>query len=1214
MSGSKPSALELLLTKTLSEQTSPEEQIQPADFPTALNELVSYCQKQLPTNINLDFMPVCFDISKDEENLIIGGQHGNLALYNVPTGLKTKDEEVCEGHSVVSVLFTLGERQVVMCSSKSELFFLESHSLKVLGKLDLAYAPRCLGEDSSIILNVVMKLGANEDRLYFCRYGFEVSIIELSNTKGFYSKPIPESSLKSSSRVLCLDLSDDGTLLAIGCESGVVGLIHTDSSTMLQRTQEYETRPLILTFGIKRKYLAGGFDDNSVRVWNLDSSLTLKYEFNKHTDLISGITFVNDNRYLVTASYDNNVSIWDMKVESQPYSLNLHDNKVICFKSSRDGKKVYFSQSRNSVMVWEIPQLHKNARYRKHTHSVNKLIFLPNCFELLSIGSDGLAVLWDFRNDLMQEVVALDGNLTNAGIPNDGEYVMITSSKPCIYRWDFKTGVIDEFEFNTTALAIEFSKDNYTIAVSDSLNRVIVYDADVMERKFILKSHRAPVTALAFVQEDKFLISASMDTEITKWAMETGERVGVFKGHMNSISSMIVSPDDLVISASDEAIIVWNLDGVMMYRMEISDTDAGRIVGLYISSDSRYLIALQENRVNYWQMDNLSIMFQTDTMEPGHFISVSRDERFVAVAEGSTIFVEENPLTSLSIRIVGKNVGSRHKYMNFIIESQEKDSRAVYSPEFNNWVAVPYLIGVSHILSFSNRIENLNEALITDSSKAGYFSTVNWENPLSLAVDLEYKNIIDVCLKFMKGGLARGNIRSFACIERCLTALNKIEYPDISKVYDLILFQSEGVHLPAFCLHETELPVLHPAEHLTVIPEEIVAKDYFSSTGRPVVFHQSLCLLDLELGTASSLDFLQSLLDYGDDKVYNTRIVKEFLTCKWNQITPVVNTQGCLYIVYMFFLSIYTVNFIEDRSFFGLVLLMHLILFSIEVLQLSTDWRNYFFDVWNVIDVARTWSFFYYTFNFYTTEEGCGRDCLLAVIVCSWLRGISYFRMFTGTRYMVRLLGMVILDMRVFFTILAYSTVGFSFIFYLRNPEPGFFIYLMTSYRLDLGDFSTDFTVVFDWVVFFLATMMNPMIMLNLLISILSDTAARVSADNYTANLRELTKMIIEIEKVMFWKKNIAVKHYLHICNFIEDDEIPDKILEKCKFIKGKMDKMHKRLSTVNSQIESVNMSQIEGSVKYLLQEQEKIKQEMNANFEANNNLLAKIGERIGLN
>ena len=46
--------------------------------------------------------------------------------------------------------------------------------------------------------------------------------------------------------------------------------------------------------------------------------------------------------------------------------------------------------------------------------------------------------------------------------------------------------------------------------------------------------------------------------------------------------------------------------------------------------------------------------------------------------------------------------------------------------------------------------------------------------------------------------------------------------------------------------------------------------------------------------------------------------------------------------------------------------------------------------------------------------------------------------------------------------------------------------------------------------------MINSMIMLNLLISILSDTAANVSVDNYVANLQELTRMIIEVERIMF--------------------------------------------------------------------------------------------------
>lgn len=1203
------SGLEYLLAKTLSNRSSTEKS-QPSDFQSALPELISYCEKQLPSILDIDFMPVCFDISKDEETLLIGGQHGNLAIYHIPSKFKPKDEEICGEYAVISVLFTLNEKQIAMSSSKAEIFFLDYPNLRVLGRLDIGYTPVPLTIESNVIMNVVMKLGSNEELLYFCKFDELIEIVKLSTERGFYHKKIDVSAVKTEAKVLCLDVSHDGTVVVAGCEDRRVKLIHGDTKTILQSSESYNSKPIIIAFGVRKKLIAAGFDDNTIRVWNIDSHLSLKYEFTKHSDIISGIAFVNDNRYLITSSYDSSVIIWDMKVESLPYTINLYNSKVLSLKPSQDNNKIYFCQSRNSVLKYEIPTLHKNARYRKHSKPVNKLLFLPNSFELLSLGSDSHAILWDFRNDLMQDSIILEGELKNAAVPSTGEFVMIISSKPCIYRWDFKTGCIDEYELNSIGLDIKYSSDNYTLAVSDSLSRVIVYDADVMERKFILKSHRAPVSSLAFIENNSFLLSASMDSEIGKWDLTTGERIMSFKGHLNSITAMITNSKNQVISASDESIRIWNFNGVLLYTIESLEKESGKFFGLYCSDDCSYLITLQESRLSYWQIDNLSIMFQTDTVYPGNYIAVSNDERFIATAEGKTVFIEENPMHATQTRIVGKTFGSKHKYMKYLIDCQVKDSVSRHKLEYNHWVVVPYLIGISHILAFTNRIDDLNEALNDTQNKAGYFSTVNNENPLTIGIDLEFKNIIDVCLKYMKGELSRNNIRAFASIEKCLTKLNCIEYPDIAKVYDLIFIKAEDSHLPQFCLHEADMPALYTSDHLIIIPEQVVPKEFFSSTGRPVVFHHSLCLLDIELGTNSSLEFLQSLLN-GDPNVYNSRIIKEFLNCKWEKITLAVNIQGCLYIIYMCLLSLYTVNFIEDFSFFSFVILSHLSLFSIEILQLATDYKNYFFDVWNVIDLFRTWSFFFYMFNFMIYGQ-YSYDYLLAVIIFSWLRGISYFRMFDGTRYMVRLLGMVILDMRVFFMILTYSTVGFAFIFYLRNPQTDFFIYLMTSYRLDLGDFNTDYTAVFDWVVFFFATMINPMIMLNLLISILSDTAANVSADNYVANLQELTRMIIEVEKVMFWKKDKTIKHFLHLCNFIEDDPQTDKIMEKCKFIKTKMDSMQKKLDVVNEQMRSINTGQVDTCIKYIIEEQEELKEVVKVRFRKNNRLLAKIGDRIG--
>ena len=76
------SGLKYLLSKSPTNQT--EESIPECslNFQAALNKFVGFCEKRLPQIFSIDFMPMCFDISKDNETLIIGGHYGNIASYS----------------------------------------------------------------------------------------------------------------------------------------------------------------------------------------------------------------------------------------------------------------------------------------------------------------------------------------------------------------------------------------------------------------------------------------------------------------------------------------------------------------------------------------------------------------------------------------------------------------------------------------------------------------------------------------------------------------------------------------------------------------------------------------------------------------------------------------------------------------------------------------------------------------------------------------------------------------------------------------------------------------------------------------------------------------------------------------------------------------------------------------------------------------------------
>lgn len=82
-----------------------------------------------------------------------------------------------------------------------------------------------------------------------------------------------------------------------------------------------------------------------------------------------------------------------------------------------------------------------------------------------------------------------------------------------------------------------------------------------------------------------------------------------------------------------------------------------------------------------------------------------------------------------------------------------------------------------------------------------------------------------------------------------------------------------------------------------------------------------------------------------------------------------------------------------------------------------------------------------------------------------------------------------------------------------RFVEKGFFGSFFYVYNMCLGDFSTEFggvQVSLVWFMFFLCTMFNMIIMLNLLISIISESYEKISANLKAAAYQEKTGMISE--------------------------------------------------------------------------------------------------------
>ena len=147
---------------------------------------------------------------------------------------------------------------------------------------------------------------------------------------------------------------------------------------------------------------------------------------------------------------------------------------------------------------------------------------------------------------------------------------------------------------------------------------------------------------------------------------------------------------------------------------------------------------------------------------------------------------------------------------------------------------------------------------------------------------------------------------------------------------------------------------------------------------------------------------------------------------------------------------------------------------------------------------------------FYTVEF---KDLIISINAIStfgtWILLLSFFRLFRGTGYLITLILEVIQDMRFFVAVITVTLLAFTSTFFILSTTSetdesidliglSYLNSASSTYQLLLGQFDTSSfnakQLPLTWAFFILATLFLIIVMLNLLISIISDTFARVSS------------------------------------------------------------------------------------------------------------------------
>jgi hypothetical protein len=714
-------------------------------------------------------------------------------------------------------------------------------------------------------------------------------------------------------------------------------------------------------------------------------------------------------------------------------------------------------------------------------------------------------------------------------------------------------------------------------------NKVALWEYPSFTQKLVLRGHRAGITALAMTVDETLVISGDSESKIRVWSIVNKSTLAVLTDHKEAVTHIILDKNRMMITADASGVIfIWDLKS---YEIETTfSLDAG-VTGLYLTRSDRELIACNsEGTFFFWDLTTRQLTASFSVGSPVSSFCLDFSEFTIYYQCQGQVLHMKNPIKATNFSIYGS--GDKNTFIRYLYNIMIEKRQTAHNPEYDNWLIMPYRINVSHIFAYYGKIDLIKSYF---ENNFNLLRSSDTETPLSIGIYRGLSDISDIILDKLIYNLA-SNKYLLGSIEDCIVLMNNEGSKYLPALYENFMRVIEDERLPKFCSAYYKYPLIELTDSLRLDPELFIPKEIQSSEGELIMFKESLLKVNCYSGSKWSLDFLESILECPAQDIFRSEYLQALLQYKWEKLRYYMYVQAFVYFVYLILLSCLTIGEFQNGGLIVIAFVMNVVLLLFEVFQMIVSGSQYWSDFWNYLDILRSTTFMMYLiFKIMGIADSWNYEILSVVTLTSWTRGIAYFRIFSKTRYITKLLVEVLKDMKAFLVILLYSTLSFSFLFFVLKSNSGdddkkqtFIGYLETSYGVNLGEMQ-NINDVYEFVILTIALIINPIVMLNLLISIIGDTFDRVQSEMVIADMKELCEMVIEIENSLYWRRNAGSKQYLQLCTTKQKEEIDVQWEGKLREIEKRMISLGQTITKIDQKNE-MRFDALDTSVKSVLE------------------------------
>ncbi|OMJ71276.1 hypothetical protein SteCoe_30554 [Stentor coeruleus] len=1074
------------------------------------------------------------------------------------------------------------------CSSKVCVFELKINTLEILRKITIpCNSIRIISCDintrllytlcSDSIISIDLKEEIN-DNLINILYKGEFSTFKYSQGDWLLShKSGKIEKINSNGDCFSYDLPESATLVKYSRSSKSVLASATNwiylFTLNLKLTNKFQLQayPSQLYMTNDEKYIITSNSDGKIAIIDAMSEQIIHIPVH-HGEIVNFYVDASIS-HVTTYGHDSKIAKFIFPIRKSSRSLLCNVNNFVFYG---DQPVIIYMEDLKYIKMWNINSNEIPNEIFVSDRELNKVMLYIQEKDLLALCNGYEILFLNIQTNHINSIkISRKVSLSSFAADENGLYITtISSENSYIYVYDLKNySIIQRFKGHEGKINCQVHlKGSSMFATGGNDKKIIVWNIQNPNSAYKLEGHTLPITCITQTREGNKIVSGSKDCTIKIWAWRDKQMLISLDSHSSSILNVIVDKTNHLISVSnDGTMIYWNLrayakvfrTGVniepLIFCMSKNNklmafADMEQIKVLYspmLSSKLDVIGPVMQDKYEYmdyllkvlkgekvvynpiWN-DWAVLPYQFNTM---YFYAYTNMYRHIKSSIQDSASLTPCYFTDPFSLITYKKY---QKALNILFDcTKSLLQRNMHSLSFlNEDVLIKLnLQGHSQLHKFYNSI--FNKCLIEDFPKFADIRDLpivvfsNTVNPVRENFFPNDAGTIAQKIQFEKN-ITLANIRNIN--EPLLLQIPKTprtpRTPRDSNNSDSILNNKTII-----CNFDADNDENDDDEDEENSGEKV-----------PIVVYVSSIRMNIENGCDESISFIESLLKCPNKEIFRTKFIQTILTHKWGKLKKYQAIQAICYCLYLLVLSCYLIFMYENLKGLISFLIVGGLLSVYDVVQMYQAFSLFWRDIWNYFDIARLLILISYAIAYYTNHEQ-KEHCMTLLMIISLSRGISFFRLFNETRYIIQLLVNVLKDMRSFIILLTYSTISFSMIFMVQRQNKSFTEELKISFMMNLGDFETDGFDGLSWVIFMFMSVLNVIVLLNMLIALMGETFSRVRERSEVADFIEIAKMLLEVETVLT-NKSEGKKKYLQLCEPESSTNVTDELAKNIKAIK----------------------------------------------------------------